>query len=203
MVMRQLIGSRKGIFIVSCLVLMGFIGCISIPLGDPEKAKVDDKLLGAWLSKPGDGEKKQTLFTVVQYDARTCAVSEFEFSKDGDTIKPSGRFDWKMWMVDIKGTQFASMEMKNPQLALEPQSDVYASAKIVHDGDNLTITPVKDDLVKSANITTSQQLEDLIAANLNSPDLFGDPLMVTKVKDDQKEMIGKVLDAFNGGGGMK
>ncbi len=202
MLAQKLIGSRKGIFITTCLVLMGFIGCISIPLGDPEKSKVDDKLLGAWISKPAD-DGKQTLFTVVQYDSHTCAVSEFEFGKDGDTIKPSGRFDWKMWMVDIKGTQFASMEMKNPQLALEPQSDVYASAKIKRDGDSITISPVKDELVKNANITTSQQLEDLIAANLNSPDLFGDPLTLTKVEDDQKDMIGKVLDAFNGGGGMK
>ena len=72
----------------------------------------------------------------IQYDSRTCTVSEFEFGKDGDTIKPSGRFDWKMWMVDIKGTQFASMEMKKPQLALEPAEDVYASAKIKRDGDD-------------------------------------------------------------------
>src|SRR3954466_4944827 len=113
MTARKLIGSRKGVFTIACLVLLGFIEGISIPLGDPEKAKVDDKLLGAWISQPNDG--KQTLFTVVQYDPRTCLVSEFEFGKEGTTIKPSGRFDWKMWLVDVKGTQFASMEMKNPQ----------------------------------------------------------------------------------------
>ena len=197
MSVRQIIGSRKAVFAVACVVLLGFIGCISIPLGDPEKAKVDDKLLGAWLSAPGtDG--KQTLFTVIQYDARTCTVSEFEFSKDGATIKPSGRFDWKMWTVDVKGTTFASMEMKMPQLALDPQTDVYACAKLTRDGDKLTIAPVKDDVVKNANISSSQQLEDLIGANLNSADFYGDPLTVSKVKDDQKDEIMKVFDAFSG-----
>src|SRR5256714_89626 len=93
MLSRNPFASRKGIFFAVCLVLLGFIGCISIPLGDPEKAKVDDKLLGAWLTKPEEG--KQTLFTVVQYDARTCLVSEFEFKKEADKIEPSGRFDWK------------------------------------------------------------------------------------------------------------
>jgi hypothetical protein len=194
---RQIIGSRKTVFTVSCLVLLGFIGCISIPLGDPEKAKVDDKLLGAWMSTPTtDG--KQTLFTVLQYDARTCMVSEFEFTRDGANIKPGGRVDWKMWLVDIKGTTFASMEMKTPPMALDPQTDVYASAKLTRDGDKLTVAPVKDDVVKNANISTSQQLEDLIAANLNSADFYGDSVTVTKVKEDQKDDVGKVLDAFSG-----
>ena len=58
---------------------------------------------------------------------------------------------------------------------------------------------MKDDFVKNANITTSQQLHDLIADNLNSADLYGEALTVTKVKDDQKEMVGKVLEAFGGG----
>jgi hypothetical protein len=196
MTARQFIGSRKGVLTITCLLLLGFIGCMSIPLGDPEKAKVDDKLIGAWVSAPADG--KQTLFTVTPYDARTCLVSEFEFSKEGTTYKPSGRFDWKMWLVDVKGTQFASMEMKNPQLALDPQTDVFACAKLVRDGDKLTISVVKDEVVKNANISTSQQLQDLIAANLNSADFYGDPLTVTKVKDDQKDEIGKVFDAFNG-----
>jgi hypothetical protein len=193
--------SRKGIFFTTCLVLLGFIGCISIPLGDPEKSKVDDKLLGAWLTKPEDG--KQTMFTVVQYDSRTCLVSEFEFKKDGDKIEPSGRFDWKMWLVDVKGTTFASMEMKNPQLALEPTGDVYASAKLKRDGDSLTVQMVKDDVVKNANISTSQQLEDFIGANLSNGDVFGDPLTLTKVKEDQKEEIGKVIDAFSSGVKLK
>jgi len=194
---RSAISSRKGVFTVVCLVLLGFIGCISIPLGDPEKSKVDDKLLGAWMSAPGS-DGKQTMFTVQPWDSRTCMVSEFEFSKDSGNIKPSGRLDWKMWIVDVKGTPFASMEMKNAQLATGPQTEVYASAKLVRDGDKLTLSVVKDDVVKNANIATSQQLYDLIAANLNSADFYGDSLTLTKVKDDQSDEVGKVLDAFNG-----
>ena len=198
--LRHVIFSRKGLVGVTCLVILGFVGCITIPLGDPEKSKVDDKLLGAWISAPDNG--KQELFTVVQYDARTCFVSEFEFEKNGDTIKPGGRFDWKMWLVDVKGTQFASMEMINPQMALDPQEGNMPAPRSFATADKLTITPVKDDTVKKANITTSQQLQDFIADNLSSPDLFSDPLVVTKVKDDQKDAIGKVFDAFSNGRGQ-
>ena len=190
--------SRNAVFVAACVLIVSFVGCITIPLGDPEKSKVDDKLVGAWISKPNE-DGNQTLFAIVQYDTHTCMVSQLGFVKEGETIKPAGRFDWKMWLVDIKGTTFASLEMKNAQLAIEPQEERFASAKIKRDGDSLTIQPVKDDFVKNANITTSQQLHDLIADNLNSADLYGEPLTLTKVKDDQKEMVGKVFEAFTGG----
>ena len=69
--------SRKGVFIIASVLILAFIGCISIPLGDPEKAKVDDKLLGAWITKPSEGGE-QTLFTVVPYDIpHGCAATYF------------------------------------------------------------------------------------------------------------------------------
>src|SRR5262249_23013379 len=152
-------------------LVLGFLGCISIPLGDPEKAKVDDKLTGAWMTMPQD-DGKQTLFTVVPFDSRACLVSEFEFSKDGDTVKASGRIDWKMWTVDVNGTEFASMEMKMPQFAFGSDDERFACAKIARDGDNIKLQTVKDDFVKNAKVTTSAELQDLIAKNLNNADMY-------------------------------
>lgn len=197
MVSRSRLFSGKGLLIAACAVLIGFVGCISIPLGDPEKAKVDDKLTGAWITAP-NGEGEQTLITIVPYDAHTSLMSQFGFKKDGDTIKPGGRFDWKMWLVDIKGTTFASLEMKNPQLAMEPQEERFTSAKLKRDGETITFQTIKDEFVKNANIITPQQLQDLIADNLNSADLFNDATTMTQVKADQKEMVEKVIDAFSG-----
>jgi hypothetical protein len=196
MIPQSKIVSRKGIFLAACALMLAFVGCITMPLGDPEKAKVDDKLVGAWLS-PAENDGKATLFTVIPYDSRTCLVSEMEFKKDGDTITPSGRFDWKMWTVDVKGTTFASMEMKNPQFAFGQEAERFAVAKLTTTDDSITITPIKDDFVKNAKITTSKELEDLVGANLTNAAMFSDPLTLTKVKDDQKEAIGKVIDAFS------
>ena len=195
MISRNTLISRKGIFVTACLLVIGFVGCISIPLGDPEKAKVDDKLVGAWLSKPSD-DGKQTLFTVVQYDSRTCLVTQFGFEKDGDNMKGSGRFDWKMWMVDIKGTTFASLEMKNPQISLEPTTDRFAAAKIVRSGDTITLQLVKDDFVKGAK--TPSELEKLIGENVNNAAMYDDALTLVRVGADQKEAVGKMLESFGG-----
>ncbi|HEX3358971.1 MAG TPA: hypothetical protein VHS31_18475 [Tepidisphaeraceae bacterium] len=189
--------SRRGMFVGTCALILVLVGCISMPLGDPEKAKVDDKLVGAWLSPVDSSNGQATLFTVVPYDSRTCLVSEMAFSKDGDTIKPAGRFDWKMWLVDVKGTRFAALEMKNPQFAFGQEAERYAVAKITTTGDTITITPIKDDFVKNAKITTSKELEDLVGANLENAQMFSDPMTLTKVKDDQKEAVGKVIDAFS------
>jgi hypothetical protein len=189
--------SRKGIFFTACLVLLAVVGCISIPLGDPEKAKVDDKLFGAWITKPGD-DGKQTLFTVVGYDSHTSLVTQMGFEKDGDQIKGGGRFDWKMWLVDIKGTTFAALELKNPQLALEKEENRFAIARISRNGDSLTMQLVKDDFVTNAGVSNSQQLEDLIAKNVKNPEMYGEETVMTKVKEEQKEEIGKIFEAFNG-----
>jgi hypothetical protein len=187
--------TRKGIFITACLLVIGFVGCISIPLGDPEKAKVDDKLLGAWLTKPSD-DGKQSLFTIVPYDSRTCLVAEMGFEKDGDTTKASGRFDWKMWLVDIKGTTFASLEMKNPQTAVEPLEERYAIARIKRDGDTISLQLVKDEFVKGAK--TSADLEKLVGDNVSNDAMYDDAMTLVRVGADQKEAVGKMMDLFNG-----
>jgi len=189
--------SRKGLFVGVCAVALAFIGCISIPLGDPEKAKVDDKLTGAWITAPEENGE-QTLFTVVPYDARTCLLTQFGFKKNGDAIEGGGRFDWKMWVVDVQGTKFVSLEMKNPQLVFGQEKDRFSCAKIALNGDTITMQRVKDDFVTSANITTPQQFEELIAKNLNNAAMFEEAMTLTKVKEEQKEEIGKVFEAFNG-----
>ena len=54
-------------------------------------------------------------------------------------------------------------------------------------------------LLKNAKVTTPQELQDLIAKNLNNADMFGDSITVIKVGADQKDAIGKVIDSFSDG----
>jgi hypothetical protein len=59
---------------------------------------------------------------------------------------------------------------------------------------------VKDDFVKNhADVKTSQQLQQLIEANLNNAEMFNDATPLTKMTADQKDLAGKVFDAFSGG----
>lgn len=200
--------NRPLVWIVGGL-LLAVAGCIAIPLGDPEKSKVDDKLAGIWISHAEDNGD-QTMFAATAYDARTYFVSEFDFSKEKGTkdVKAKDRMDWKMWLTDVGGQQFATLEMITPRLLLnsgdEDNSEKYAIVKLHLDGDKLTVQGVSDDFVKAADIKNSQQLQELIAKNLNNPKLFSDDsLELTRVKNDQTNDASAVLDAFGQGEGIK
>jgi hypothetical protein len=205
--------NRPLVWIVGGLLLAA-VGCIAIPLGDPEKSKVDPKLVGVWMSKPGDDD--QTMFTVTAYDARTYFVSEFDFSKDKDKpdVTAKSRMDWKMWLTDVGGQQFATLEMITPQLLLnspdsEDSKEKYAIAKLKLDGDKINIEMMNDDFVTAADIKDSQQLQDFIAKNLDNPKLFskGDgtanDVDMIRVKDAQIEAASAVLSAFGQGSNGK
>jgi hypothetical protein len=195
--------NRPLVWIIGGLLLAA-VGCIAIPLGDPEKSKVDDKLVGIWMNKPQD-DGTQTMYTVTAYDSRTYFVSYFTFTKDKDAVTAKDRMDWKMWLTDVGGQRFATLQMITPQLLLgDPDSkdndEKYAIVKLTLDGDKLTVQAINDDFIKSSNIQNSKELEDFIAKNLDNSKLFNsDSEVETRVKDDQNDAASAVLKAFGQG----
>lgn len=198
---------KRWAWLISGVLILAVIGCITIPLGDPEKSKIDDKLIGVWLSKPDD-DGSQTLFTVTGYDSRTYFVSEFTFKKADEKITPGMRIDWKAWLTDVSGQTFATGEMISPSMLLaskEDNAEKYGIVKIVHSGDTLTIQSIDDDFVKNSNVQNSQELQDLIAKNLDNAKLFEgqEPLSLTRLTDQQSDQLNQILAAFGQGSGTK
>jgi hypothetical protein len=193
--------NRPLVWIIGGLLLAA-VGCIAIPLGDPEKSKINEKLVGVWMGKPEDGGK-QTVFTVTAFDARTYIVSDFDFTKDKDNVTIKGRMDWKMWLTDVGGQTFATCQAIDPKLLAQAKGDstdeIYAIFKVVLTGDSLTVQTVDDDFVKAANVQNSQQLQDLITKNLDNPKLFSkEAAGLTRMTEEQKKDVSSVLDAFEG-----
>lgn len=92
---RSLSGFLLGIVLIP--VLAGLVGCFEIlpvPLGDPEKSRVDSGLSGLWLGEEG-------VWALEPYDKRTWLVSVYSISDDdceavedpeeadpGETVEP-------------------------------------------------------------------------------------------------------------------
>jgi hypothetical protein len=193
--------NRPVVWVIGSLLLAA-VGCIAIPLGDPEKSKIDDKLVGIWMGKAED-DGGQTMFTTTAYDNRTYLVSEFDFKKANDSITIGSRVDWKVWLTEVGGQRFATAEIIDPKLLVDTDSadskEKYAIMKLALSGDNLTMKAVNDDFVKSSGVKNAQELQDLIAKNLDNPKLFGDEDMVlTRQTGDQTSLAKDVLNAFEG-----
>ena len=128
------------------------------------------------MSKPEDGGK-QSIFSVTAFDARTYSVSEFDFTKDKDNVTIKSRSDWKLWLTDVGGQTFATCQLIDQKLLVatkddKSDDDKYSILKLVRTGDSLTVQTLDDDFIKAANVQNPQELQDLIAKNLNNPKLF-------------------------------
>ena len=62
------------------IALVGLLGCLPVPIGDPEKSRIDPELNGMWLMDRGDGDPAVTLFE--PYDKRTWLISQSPISEN-------------------------------------------------------------------------------------------------------------------------
>ena len=65
-------------------VFIGLLACMPVPIGDPERSKIDDDLTGVWI---GVVEDEPTLLIYEQYDKRTWLMRNYEMT--GDYEKPA------------------------------------------------------------------------------------------------------------------
>jgi hypothetical protein len=78
---------RLGGVALALIMIPAFIGllaCMPVPIGDPERSKIDDELTGAWLGVVDEGP---TLLIYEQYDKRTWLMRNFDMY--GDYEKPA------------------------------------------------------------------------------------------------------------------
>ena len=183
-------------WVIAFALIVGLIGCLEMPLGDPEKSKVDDGFVGLWLQH-SDSPDKGTLAAVVPYDAHTCLVTYMNFTRNADQqIVAQGESTFKMWFTDVGGTKFITLEPKDASSLLGTPNKVYFVAKIYRQGSVAFVAGVSDKLVKQANATTPEDLEKLIAGNLGNPDLFGATAAYDLLGPDRADEAKAILTAF-------
>jgi hypothetical protein len=183
-------------WIVVFTLFATLIGCLEIPLGDPEKSKVDDRFTGLWLQR-GEGPDKGTLAAVVPYDPRTYLVTYMRFARGADKqVVAQEESTYKMWLTNVGGTTFITLEPKDAATLLGKTGTFFVVAKVSREGSVTTITDVSDKLVKEAHVTTPAEFEKLIAGRLGDPDLFGDTASYDLLGPDRADDAKSILAAF-------
>ena len=69
---------RLGGIVLALIMIPAFIGllaCMPVPIGDPERSKIDDDLSGVWI---GVVDYEPTLLIYEQYDKRTWLMRHYE-----------------------------------------------------------------------------------------------------------------------------
>lgn len=183
-------------WVVAFTLLATLIGCLEIPLGDPEKSKLDDRFTGLWLQR-GEAPDKGTLVAAVPYDPRTYLVTYMRFTRGADKqVVANEESTYKMWLTNVGGTTFLTLEPKDASTLLGKPGTAYLVAKVSREGSVVTVTDVSDKLVKEAHVTTSAELENLIAGRLGDPDLFGETASYDLLGPDRADDAKSILAAF-------
>jgi hypothetical protein len=182
---------------LAALVMLGMIGCLEIPLGDPETSKVDDQYVGLWLNNSTPNDESE-LLAVMPYDARTLLISDMKFVKTDAGYQSRGQSNMKAWLTKIGDTTFITAEPKDAKSLVESADKAYFVAKIVRVGDQVTVQSVDGDFVKQANVTTPSALAKLIAENLQNPKLFEtESGTYTRMGPGDSEKAKGILGAFS------
>lgn len=176
------------------VALVGLVGCLPFGLGDPEKSKSDDRLVGLWMSAQKDGD--QSLWSVSNYDSRTMLVTYYGFKRNGDAIEPSDRGNYKLWITPIGGKQFLTMEVIGTSRIMKSESDVFLSAAFEISGTKLSARGINADAVKKAGIDSAEKLTKYVGEHISDAEMYIDEMTYEKVAKDNADVT-KVFEAFH------
>lgn len=195
-------------------LILGMWACLPVPVGDPEKSKVDDKLLGIWVPEPSKdpakADSETSLYFVQQWDAKTYIVDAISYKKDWkpeDVLEKNFHLTFKGWLTDLGGKRFLVLETMWLQPFLEKQignkeKDVKAWVVMQIDQKDGIVRArmIKAETELLKDVKTTQEAEKIIAAHVNDDALYeGQANGYVRAKPEQVDEIKKVLKAFHVG----
>jgi hypothetical protein len=189
-------------FIPLAGILLITLACLPAPVGDPETAKVDPALVGAWqLGITDPASKEKGVVTMRALDAKTYFV-QYLFLEVKDGKEVVSVLDHKGWLTSLAGATFITCESLDDAAYLVPgeKSDrYYWVAKLERSGDTVTLSPVNESSPLMKDKTTRDQIETVIKANVNNKELYSQTMTFKKLGKDQLTLLGDLRKKANVG----
>ena len=134
-----------------CLGLSGCEGDYAVPITSTPTRKIDQRLVGNWVSKVGTEKMR----------VRKFDESNYLVSYEGDL--------YRAYHSDLDQTSFISAQ----EIDSASRKYVYLAYKISNDGQSLDLRAV-DDKVVPRETSDPASVQKLLKNNLHNPKLFGD-----------------------------
>ena len=193
---RSLSGAALALVLIP--IFAGLLACMPVPIGDPERSRIDPELTGVWaVLSTGEYDGEPGFYVFEPYDKRTWLVSGagLEVGDDSDLSKYDlTSYDgfvelaaaddniyidkigvYKAWLKKLGGEIFMTWE---PKIALDggiTEPDVWLVYRIVKDGPDTILMQMVDsgsDLFDDVK-ETRRAYEKVISKNADNPELYG------------------------------
>lgn len=201
--MRPNLRSASGALLMLMIVpvIVGLLACMPVPIGNPERSRIDPAITGVWLSLDGD----PAFYVFEPYDKRTWLVTgipleegadadfsgyDFESYDDvarlmetekvgADGATATGVAIYKAWVTKLGSAWFMVWEPKTRISEENFQSDywwVMRFDKPVGDVIELSLVDGEDEVFKDVE-ETRRAYERVLKKNLDNEDLFSDEVI--------------------------
>jgi hypothetical protein len=156
----SLICRRLGLGVVICLSILAFAACeYEVPITPSPTRKVEERLLGDWVSLDGKEQMK-----VRRFDDNIYIVYY-----DGDLFRA--------YHSDVAETPFVSVQDINSR----DRKYAYVVWKLSNDGKRLSLRSVQSKVVPKEQ-KDSATVAELLKKNAKNPELFGEEIEFKKEK---------------------
>lgn len=193
--------------------IIGLLACMPVPIGDPERSRIDPDISGAWVLMEGDSDasfyafepydKRTWLLTSVPIEQGVAAdLSGYELDsyadlaglienesvgKDGVTASKIGMY--KAWRTKLGGEWFMTWEPKGliGEDSFEPEIwFVFRMEKVDENTINLYLVNGEDEVFKEVE-KTRRAYERVLKNNLNNEDVISDePIPMIRVQPEHR-----------------
>ena len=205
-------------------VIVGLLACMPVPIGDPERSRIDPNITGAYVTTQGD---QDAFFVFEPYDKRTWLVTivpieegkeadlgDFDFESYSDFAElidkepvvgsngvTAGKIsNFKAWRTKLGGEWFMTLE---PKIVFGNESfstDTWWVFRIDRPDENtVNLVMVGGDLFDGVE-ETRRAYERVIKKNAKNVGLYSDePMRMVRVKPEHrdffKSLVGEAVDA--------
>ena len=180
-----------GLFIPLAAILLATFACLPAPVGDPEQAKLDDTLTGAWQLVPSDASKDVGVVLVRPMDSHTYFAQYIYLEVKDDKSEKATVLNYRAWLTTLGGATFITCESLDDSKFIDPASDTryYWVAKLDRKGDTVTTLPVNPDLPIVKEAKTREQMEAVVKANLDRKEFYSSNIVFKKLDKGQLTLV--------------
>jgi hypothetical protein len=181
---------------ITSLALLTLASCLPVPLGDPAKSTIDQKLVGAWTWQEGENTN---LAVLRAWDEHTYLLDCMAYTQTAVAIKPKNRNVFKAWLTDVKGQPFITLQ---PIEVLQPipgdkNQKYFMTAKLEVKDNTLTATGLDGGYEKFKTAGTATALAKIVSENFDDVRMWIKPIIMTKLAEDAAPQVESVTKSFN------
>ena len=185
-------------------IIVGLLACLPVPVGDPERSRIDPEMNGVWAMTQDGADKGLYLFR--PWDKRTWLVLGIE--DGGSADQPV--VVYKAWLKKLGGEQFMTWELAGGmQEDGTFQAEYWLVFRVDLDGENqmnLRILdyeftgfegiPEPDGYEGNYVRDMRRRFERVIKQHADNDEMYGDTMVLRRVPDDELEAMAKRFQKY-------